>query len=79
VDAAGDAVSVWLVDHPFGVNVIEGRQRTAAGALLARQILSDDAQEALDQQVAIDADGDAVATWRRFDGAKKRIQAAIGP
>src|SRR4051812_18977958 len=39
------------------------------GFLSAVQTLSDAGQSALFPQVAVDADGDAVFTWRRDDGS----------
>jgi hypothetical protein len=74
VDADGDAVVVW---HRFdGTNWrVQARRRSAAGALSAVQSLSDPGQDAFEPQVAVDADGDAVVVWRRFDGANWRVQA----
>jgi hypothetical protein len=74
VDADGDAIFVW--ERSDGTNSrIEARSRSAAGTLGPIQILSAAGQDAFDPQVAVDTDGDAVAVWRRFDGANYRIQA----
>jgi hypothetical protein len=43
------------------------------------QILSDAERTAAQPQVAVDGDGHAIVAWRRSDGAKDRIQVAIGP
>ena len=37
--------------------------------------LSAAGQTAFDPQVAVDADGDAVFTWARYDGTESRVQA----
>jgi hypothetical protein len=74
VDADGDAVITWL--RSDGVNDrVEARARSAAGTLSAVRTLSADGQDASFPQVAVDADGDAVFTWGRSDGANDRIEA----
>lgn len=74
VDAQGNAVIVWF--RFDGANTrIQARRRSAAGALSAVQTLSAAGRSADSQQVAIDADGDAVIAWRRWDGLNWRIQA----
>ena len=67
VDDAGDAVFTW--SRVDGLNSrVQTRARSAAGTLSAVQNLSDPGQNALAPQVAVDADGDAVFAWARFDG-----------
>jgi hypothetical protein len=74
VDATGDAVFAW--QRFDGTNDrVQARARSAAGALSAVQTLSSGGQNAANPQVAVDATGDAVLTWRRFDGAHYRVQA----
>jgi hypothetical protein len=74
VDADGDAVFTWTYND--GTNTrIRARARSAAGALSPIQTLSAAGQNAQKPQVAVDADGDAVFTWERFDGTHVRIQA----
>jgi hypothetical protein len=74
VDADGDAVFTWV--RSDGANFrVQARARSAAGILSPVQTLSSSGQDASDPQVAVDADGDAVFTWRRFDGTNHRIQA----
>ena len=68
VDADGDAVFTWT--RFDGTNDrVQARARSAAGALSDVQDLSDPGHNAGYPQVAVDADGDAVFTWRRSDGA----------
>ena len=74
VDADGDAVFTWLRSDGTDYR-IQARARSATGTLSAVQTLSAPGQSASRPQVAVDADGDAVFTWLRFDGAKYRIQA----
>jgi hypothetical protein len=74
VDSDGDAVFTWR--RFDGSNWrIQAQVRSATGILSAVQDLSEAGQDALDPQVAVDPDGDAVFTWRRFDGSNWRIQA----
>jgi hypothetical protein len=74
VDTQGDAVFIWR--RFDGANWrIQVRARSAAGVLSLVQNLSAAGQKATVPQVAVDADGDAVFTWQRFDGAHWRIQA----
>jgi hypothetical protein len=74
VDAQGDAVFVW--NRFDGANDrIQTRALSATGVLSPVQTLSPAGQDATEPQVAVDADGDAVFAWRRFDGAYSRIQA----
>ncbi len=74
VDADGDAVFTWF--RSDGTNDrIQARARSAAGVLSPVQTLSAAGRNATDPQVAVDADGDAVFTWERHDGANFRLQA----
>jgi hypothetical protein len=74
VDANGNAVFTWR--RFDGTNWrVQARARSAAGALGALQTLSAAGQNANSSQVAVDTQGDAVFTWRRFDGTNWRVQA----
>ena len=79
IDADGDAVFVWERVDNSGNERIQARTRSAGGALGVVQTLSNGGQDAQFAQVAIDDDGEAAATWQRFDGANDRAQAAFGP
>jgi hypothetical protein len=73
VNAAGKAVFAW--QRFDGAHWrIQTRSRSAAGVLSAVQTLSSGGQDALNPMVAVDATGDAVFSWARFDGAHYRIQ-----
>jgi hypothetical protein len=74
VDRAGDAVFTWR--RFDGTNWrVQARARSAAGALGPVQTLSSAGQDAFVPQVAVNPQGEAVFTWRRFDGTNWRIQA----
>ena len=74
VAADGDAVFTWT--RSDGANdLVQARARSAAGTLSAVQTLSAAGQDAFNAEVAVDADGDAVITWQRFDGTHFRVQA----
>lgn len=51
------------------------RSRSREGSLRRIRTLSRRGEDARDPAVAVDRDGDALIVWRRFDGAKWRIQA----
>ena len=74
IDASGDAVFTW--ERSDGAVLrIQARARSADGALSAVQNLSNPGENAQNPQVAVDASGDAVFTWYRFDGLNTRVQA----
>jgi hypothetical protein len=75
VRPGGAAMIVWQQDN--GTNYrIQARGRSAAGVLQPVHTLSEAGQDAQFPQVAMDADGNALAVWYRSDGAHLRIQAA---
>jgi hypothetical protein len=74
VDPDGDAVFTWRRFDGSDWR-IQAQARSATGTLSAVQDLSEAGQDAFDPQVAVDPDGDAVFTWRRFDGSDWRVQA----
>jgi hypothetical protein len=80
IDQDGDAVFTWQrLDGTTDCDGsacerVEARARKANGNLSATQTLSDPGQHAVSPQVAVNAAGKAVFTWRRSDGADLRIQ-----
>jgi FG-GAP-like repeat len=75
VDQSGNTVFVWQrfdgtadCGGPPGCLRIEGRARSAAGVLGGVETLSASGQNASLPQVAVDANGDAVFVWQRYDG-----------
>ncbi|MCA1677445.1 MAG: PKD domain-containing protein, partial [Actinobacteria bacterium] len=78
LDAAGDAVAVWKRSN--GSNyVVQAAVRPAGGSFSAPVDLSAPGQEASEPRVALDAAGDAVAVWERFNGSNFVVQAAVRP
>ena len=81
-DPAGNAVAVW--ERFDGTSwMIQAAARPAGGAWGAPQDLSAAGstfgEDALEPEVAMDAAGDALAIWTRYDGANGIIQAAERP
>jgi microcompartment protein CcmK/EutM len=73
VDSHGNAVLVWYRDD--GANWrIQARRRTASGSFSAVQSISPVGQDAVNPQVAVDGNGNAVIAWTRYDGANNRVQ-----
>ncbi len=74
VNPSGTAVALWAGSD--GSNfLVQSSRRQAGGAWSATVDVSTDTQDAGNPQVALDAFGDAAATWARSDGANDRVQA----
>jgi PKD domain len=71
VNAQGDVTAVWNW-HEFGYldGIIQSATRPAGGEWSAPVDLSDDALLSLKPQVAVDAQGDAVAVWKSDEGVQ---------
>jgi hypothetical protein len=68
VDSRDDAVAVW--ERYNGANwILQGAVRPARGQWQAPVDLADERETAYEPQVAMDPRGDAVAVWRRSNGA----------
>ncbi len=74
VDSNGNAVFVWQSSDGTFLR-IQTRSRSAAGTLSSTLTLSAPYQSAEYPQVAVDANGNAVFVWKRYDGINDRIQA----
>ncbi|HEV2728354.1 MAG TPA: PKD domain-containing protein [Solirubrobacterales bacterium] len=77
IDAAGNAVAVWMAKS--SPTVIRTATRPAGGEWSEPEDLSADDEDAEAPQVAVNGAGDAVAVWRRFDGTDFIVQAATRP
>jgi PKD repeat protein len=77
-DPGGDAVVVWRGAGPPH-NTIIASVRPAGGVFGPTQTLSDAGEDSQAPDVAIDAHGDALAVWLRYDGSDERVQAAYRP
>jgi hypothetical protein len=73
VDPNGNAVFAWLGSDGT-VQRMQARARSAAGTLSSTQTLSDPGKNAFEPRVAVDANGNAVFLWQRFDGIDNRVQ-----
>jgi hypothetical protein len=78
VDSGGDAVAVWK-GYDGGDEVIEAASRPAGGSWQAPVELSGSGYDASEPQVAVDSGGDAVAVWKRREGADYTVEAASRP
>jgi hypothetical protein len=76
VDPNGSAVFTWECFDGTHWR-IQARTVSIAGTRGSTQTLSTAGQDALDPQVAVDGNGNAVFAWQRFDGSKQRIQARV--
>jgi hypothetical protein len=79
VDPHGDAVAVWQRYDDADNLIVQGTARPAGGAWQPPVDLSAAGQNAVGVQVALDALGNAVAVWQRFDGADDVAQSATRP
>ena len=78
VNAQGDAVAVW--NGEIGVNVVAQAAVRKAGRTWQAPInISAPSTLDLDPRVALDAQGNAVAVWRRYDGNEYIVQSAARP
>jgi len=72
MSADGDAIAVWNQSDGTRVNIRANRfDGSTWGA--AELIESDDAGNANNPQIAMNADGDAIAVWNQFDGSRYDI------
>jgi hypothetical protein len=77
-DSQGDAVAIWQRSDGAN-NIVQAATRPAGGAWGSAQDLSVAGQPATTPQVAVNSQGDAVATWLRSDGTNIIVQAATRP
>jgi hypothetical protein len=75
VAADGDAVAVWR-EYDGANSRIAASSRPVGGVWTPRTYISLANRDADDPDVDMNAHGEAVATWVRFDGSKNRIQAS---
>ena len=73
-DADGDAVVAWLRDDGAGEVQVKARTRTAAGVLGGILTLSKTGRPASHARLAVSANGTAVVTWSRSDGANEQVK-----
>jgi hypothetical protein len=78
LDQAGNALVVWQRSN--GANsIVQVRNRPAGGTWGAVISLSMAGEDAFGAEVAVNATGDAVAAWQRFEGSDTIAQAVTMP
>ena len=78
-NGAGEAVAVWTHADAASNTIVQASTRPPGGEFSAPAGLSVAGQNAIDPHVAIDAAGDALAIWSRFDGSTRVVQSATRP
>jgi hypothetical protein len=73
LDPNGNAIAVWFQSDGTRRNIWSNRFTPTAGWGAAELIEMDDAGDAVDPQVAVDPDGNAVAVWYQSDGTRTNI------
>ena len=74
-DTNGNALAVWPQSDSTNYNIWANRYDATTGWGTATLIETDNAGDAFDPQIAFDANGNALAVWRQFDGTRYNIWA----
>lgn len=72
IDPQGNATAVWQRSNGSEV-VIQAAERPAGGSWSEPEDLSDPGESAGEADVAVDAEGNAIAVWHRLDGNNHTI------
>jgi hypothetical protein len=75
VDAAGNTIAVWYQSDGTRNNIWANRFVSGIGWGTAALIETDNAGSASFPQVAVDAEGNAIAVWWQYDGTRDNIWA----
>ena len=74
VDANGNAIAVWHQSNGTRTNIWTNRYTASTGLWgTAAMIETDNAGDANNPQIAVDANGNAVAVWHQHDGTRTNI------
>ena len=73
IDTNGNAIAVWFQWDGTRKNIWANRYIPGSGWGTAELIETNDAGDALDPQIAIDNDGNAIAVWNQWNGTRKNI------
>jgi hypothetical protein len=68
-DPAGDSIAIWEPNGENGLFAVQAKRISAGGAVGALQTVSTLSPSEYPAQVAIDASGDAVATWTKTNAS----------
>jgi len=79
IDAAGEAIAVWLSGESSPNFVIRSAVRPPGGEWSAPEDVSDSVAAAGSPRLAIDATSEAVVVWTAFDGADTIVQGSTRP
>lgn len=72
IDPQGNAIATWQRSNGSKV-VVQAAERSAGGSWSEPEDLSDPGEDAGEADVAVDAEGNAIAVWRRLDGNNHTI------
>lgn len=75
MDAGGNAVAVWMQFDGTRYNLQANRFTSSSGWGIAQLIETDNAGEAVEPRMAMNANGDAIVVWYQFDGTRYNIWA----
>ncbi len=75
MDATGNAIAVWNKNDGVRDNIWANRYTAGSGWGAAALIETDNAGDAGGQQIAMNANGNAVAVWHAFDGTRYNMWA----
>jgi Bacterial Ig-like domain len=75
IDANGNALAVWQQSDGTHTNIWANRYVVGTGWGTATLIETDNAGDATSPQIAIDANGNALAVWQQSDGTRTNILA----
>ncbi|MBI5739468.1 MAG: hypothetical protein HZA16_02005 [Nitrospirae bacterium] len=79
MDARGNAIAVWQQSDGTRNNIWTSRHTAETGWGEAVLIETDNAGDALGPQVAMDAQGNAIAVWEQYDGTRFNIYSLYMP
>jgi hypothetical protein len=74
-DANGDAIAVWNQSDGTRYNIWSNRYTAAYGWGTLELIETDNTGDAVVPQISFDANGNALAVWRQYDGKRSNIWA----
>jgi PKD domain len=77
IDAAGNAIAVWVTGDGIGGFVVRSAARPPGGAWPEPEDVSDSISAAGWPMLAIDAVGEAVAVWTAFDSGDVLVQGSV--
>jgi hypothetical protein len=75
IDANGNAIAVWSQNTGTVYSIFANRYVSGTGWEGPQLLEMDDDYDAYDPQIAIDANGNAIAVWQQFDGTRYNIWA----